>query len=199
MNIRTNYIINNRTIALVSHYEMANEYTRVIHESESFIVRQPPDEIVRASFIHFGCPLEEAVDLARKILKKPDSIPIALCAKRNLILTRCKVPNQDGIVWLILSHINEIQRYRINKTTVFLTNGQSFYVDIKVNDLKNQRNLAACLCESLVNQSTEQKTKYYLYDHKKEIALALENGKLEYIVKRNKEDDEDLDLDIVLK
>jgi len=199
MNIRTNYIINHKTIALVSHYEMANEYTRVIHESESFIVCQAPDEIARASFIHFGCPLEEAVDLARKILKSPDSIPIALCAKRNLVLIRCKASNRDGVVWLICSHINEIQRYRINKATVLLTNGRSFHVDIKVNDLQNQRNCAAYLCQSLVNQLTEQKTKYYLYDHKQEIALALEDGKLEYIVRRNKEDDEDLDVDIVLK
>ncbi len=48
---------------------------------------------------------------------------------------------------------------------------RSIHVDITVNDLKNQRHLAAYLFESLVNQSTKQKTTYYLYDHKKEIAL----------------------------
>lgn len=194
MNTRSNYIINNRTSALASYYELTNEYTRVVQGPEIFIVRQTPDEIVRASFHYYENNLEGAIHLARKILKRSDNVPIALSAAHNLILTRCKALNQDGVVWLICSQIQGIQRYRINKATVLLKNGPSIQVDIKVNALQDQRSWGACLCSSLLIQSASMKTKRYLYDRKKGIAFIWENGQLNYFVKRNKEDDEDLDL-----
>jgi len=193
MNTRSHYIINSRTSALASHFELGHEYTRVVQGHEVFIVRQTLEEIVRASFHYYEQSLEGAIHLARKILKRSDYIPIALSAAHNLILIRCKAPNQDGIIWLICSQIQEIHRYRINKTTVVLKNGPSIDVNIKVNTLQDLLGLGADLCSALI-QSDSRKTKSYFYDPKKGIALVWENGQLNYIVKRNKEDDEDLDM-----
>lgn len=194
MNTRKNYIINHRTSALVSHYEHTNEYTKVMHGLESFIVLQPPDEIVRQSFHYFGNNLEDALKSARKILNKHDPIPITLSAAHNLFLIRCDAPNQNGVVWLICSQIEEIQRYRINQTTVFLANGPSIQVDIKKRILQDQLRSASYLSSSLLFKPVPHKTKHYIYDPKKGIALVLEDGQLNYIERRNKEDDEDKDL-----
>ncbi|WP_071392937.1 competence protein ComK [Bacillus tuaregi] len=189
---RRHYIISTKTQAFFPHFE----HTLVLQDCEPFIVKQSSAKIMKASFHYFGINPIDAIQTARKILMKNGTIPIVLSAEQNLIFICCKALNHDGLVWLNNSHIQKVQPYRINKATVFLTNGYSIHVDSKADALQEQRRMAVNLGNSYINQSSRQeaKTKYYFYDHKNEIALALEDGQLKYIVKWNKKDDEDLDM-----
>ena len=55
------YIINKETSALISYFHNGYEYSQVIEGKRMFTVRQSPDKIVSATFLHIGSTLKVAI------------------------------------------------------------------------------------------------------------------------------------------
>ena len=93
------YIINLATSALISYFDNGYEYTQVIEGEDIFIIRQSPDDIVKASFLYMGSSVVGAIESARLILKKRYMLPIGLSVKHNIFLIRCHAKCKPGTVY----------------------------------------------------------------------------------------------------
>ncbi|WP_338449612.1 competence protein ComK [Niallia oryzisoli] len=183
------YLINLHTSALISHFSNGYEYTLVIEGMESFIVRQSPDDIVKATFLHLGSNLEGAIESARLILKGKYKVPIGLSTQHNIFLIRCRSSSYSGIVWMISSHIHDIEPdpYNLSKTIIHTFDHYSLTVDMKVDVLQTRRNQALFLHSVLLERSKMTKTMTFLYDRTKGIQLVKEPGQVNYTTKSKEE------------
>ena len=127
------YIINLATSALISYFDNGYEYTQVIEGDDIFIIRQSPDDIVKASFLYMGSSVEGAIESARLILKKRYMLPIGLSVKHNIFLIRCHAKCKPGTVWLVNSHIEDTLPNPANekKTIVYTKDGHSLTIETK--------------------------------------------------------------------
>ena len=189
MDIIQKYIINTQTSALFSYFDNGYEYSRVLEGNETFCVSQSPDEIVKESFHHIGFNLEGAIEATRLILKKKYKLPVALSAPKNIILIRCNSADKESTIWLINSHIQDIQPHENNQTNVYLRDGLALVVDIKIDSLQEKRNQASFLHTTLLEHSQMNKAITVLYEKDKGMMLVREKGQINYTVKRKEEKD----------
>ena len=89
----------------------------------------------------------------------------------------------NSTIWLIDSHILDIQSCENNQTMVFLIGGHSLNVDIKIDSLQEKRNQAAFLHTTLLNNSQMNKSISFLYEENKGMLLVREKGQINYTVK----------------
>ena len=177
------YIINTETSSLFSYFHNGYEFSRVIEGNKTFLVSQSPNEIVEESFYSIGSDLEGAMKAARVLLKKKYKLPVTLSAQKNIVLIRCRSTDRNSTIWLINSHIQDIQRYEHNQTMVHLIGGHSLIVDIKIYSLQEKRNQAAFLHTTLLNNSQMNKSISFLYEENKGMLLVREKGQVNYTVK----------------
>ena len=177
------YIINTEVSSVFSYFYNGYEYSRVLEGNNTFLVSKSPDEIVKESFHHIGSNLEGAIEATRVILKKKYKLPVTLSAQKNIVLIRCKSTDMNSTIWLINSHIQDIQPYENNQTMVFLIGGHSLIVDIKMDSLQEKRNQAAFLHTTLLNNSQMNKSITFLYEENKGMLLVREKGQINYTVK----------------
>ena len=177
------YFINTEVSSVFSYFYNGYEYSRVLEGNNTFLVSKSPDEIVKDSFHHVGSNLEGAIEATRVILKKKYKLPVTLSAQKNIVLIRCKSTDMNSTIWLIDSHIQDIQSYENNQTMVFLIGGHSLIVDIKMDSLQEKRNQAAFLHTNLLNNSQMNKSISFLYEENKGMLLVREKGQINYTVK----------------
>src|SRR4051812_6145215 len=199
MKMLKTYLITPKTSALFSYFYNGYEYSQVLERKKTFLVSQSPEEIVKESFIYAGGNLDGATQSARRILKKRYKLPIALSPQKNIVLIKCKSTNQEGIVWIVSSHIDDIQRYQVRQTIVHITDGHSFTVDMKTDKLQTTRTQAAFLRETLLERESFEieKKMTFLYEKDTGVRLMLiqEEGHLNYTLKKKEEDIEELELE----
>ena len=179
------YIINKETSALISYFHNGYEYSQVIEGKHMFTVRQSPDKIVSATFLHIGSNLKGAIESARLILKKSYKIPICLSTQHNIYLIRCHTKLKTGTVWLVNSHIDDIDPDPTDKTKsiIRLIHGQSLTVDIKVELLQSRRTQSTFLHSVLSERSKMNKTMTLFYEKDNGITIVKDKGQLNYVVK----------------
>ena len=182
----THYLINCETSALISYFQNGFEYTQVIEGNSSFFVSQSPDEIVKESFLYAGVELGGATKSSRSILKKTYKLPVALSAQKNIILIKCKIHKLKGTIWLIHSHISDIEPHH-NQTIVYLEGGYSLKLDINTETLQTRRNQATFLRTTLLERSEMEKTITFLYEKDHGIMLVKEKGQINYTQKDKEE------------
>ncbi|MCQ6274723.1 competence protein ComK [Bacillus sp. V3B] len=184
------YLINSKTSALCSYFYNGYEYSQFLERKEIFLVSQSPEEIVKESFIYAGRDLNGATKSARRILKKTYKLPIALSAQKNIVLIKCKSTNREGTVWLISSHIDDTHPYQNRQTFVHMTDGHSLTVAMETDELQTKRTQALFLRETLLERECfeTEKTMTFLYEKNTGIMLVQEEGHLNYIVKKKKEE-----------
>lgn len=198
MKILQDYLITPKTSALFSYFYNGYEYSQVLERKRTFLVRQSPNEIVEKSLIYTGRgDLEGATKTSRQILKKKYKLPVALSPQNDIVLIKCKSTNQEGTVWIISSHIDDIQRYQNRQTIVHITDGHSFTVDRQTDRLQTTRTQATFLRETLLEREhfEPEKKMTFLYEKNTGIRLLLvqEKGHLNYIIKRKEGDIEELE------
>lgn len=179
------YIINTETSSLFSYFYNGYEYSRVLEGNKTFLVSKSPNKIVQESFYHVGFSLEGAIEAACVILKKKYKLPVTLSAQKNIVLIRCRSIDRKSTIWLINSHIQDIQPYENNQTIVYLIGGHSLIVDIKTNLLQEKRNQASFLHTTLLENSQMKKCITFLYEKDQGMTLVREKGQLNYTVKEN--------------
>ncbi|WP_338452564.1 competence protein ComK [Niallia oryzisoli] len=187
-----NYLINLFTSALISHFDNGYEYTQIIEGKQTFIVRQSPDDIVKASVLHLGSNLDGAIESARLILKKKYKVPIGLSIQHNIFLIRCHSIHHTGIVWVVNSHIHDIEPDPNDrkKTIIHFIDNHSLTVHMKVDLLQTKRNQALYLHSVLLERSKMTKTMTLLYEEDKGIIFVKEAGQLNYTVKSKEKEKE---------
>ena len=155
-------------------------------DNSSFFVSQSPDEIVKESFLYAGVELGGATKSSRSILKKTYKLPVALSAQKNIILIKCKIHKLKGTIWLIHSHISDIEPHH-NQTIVYLEGGYSLKLDINTETLQTRRNQATFLRTALLERSEMKKTITFLYEKDHGIMLVKEKGQINYTQKDKEE------------
>lgn len=181
------YLINCQTSALISYFYNGYEYSQIIEGEHSFLVSQSPNEIVKASFLYAGLELNGAIKCSRSILKGRNKLPVALSPQKNIILIRWN-SKQDGTIWLVQSHIHEIEPHHHNQTMVHLIGGHSLILDIKTDKLQTRRNQATFLRTTLLERSNLENTMTFLYEKDKGFILVKEEGQINF-TQKNKEGD----------
>ncbi|WP_338470943.1 competence protein ComK [Niallia sp. XMNu-256] len=176
------YIINCKTSALFSYFYNGYEYSQVIEGDLSFLVSQSPNEIVKASFLYAGHELNGAIKSSRSILKGRNKLPVALSAQQNIILIRCN-SKKDGTMWLVQSHIYDIEPLPPNQTIVHLIGGHSLIIDVNTDRLQNRQNQATFLRTTLLERSKMEKNMIFLYEKEKSILLVKEEGQINFTEK----------------
>jgi competence protein ComK len=180
------YNINTETSSFFSYFSNGYEYSRVLEGNKTFLVSKSPDQIVKNSFHHIGSNLEGAIEATRIILKKKYKLPVTLSAQKNIVLIRCRSTDINDInstIWLVNSHIQDIQPYENNQTMVYLLGGHSLIVDMKIDPLQDKRNQAAFLHTTLLENSQMNKSITFLCEEDKGMHVVREKGQINYTVK----------------
>ena len=180
------YIINRLTSALASHFHNGYEYTQVLEGTQTFLVAQSPDHIVKESFLQNGFTLDGAMEAARYTLKKKNKLPVVLSAQHQIALIRCPSTDKAGTVWLVDSHIrsSETNPTHHSKTIVYTKNGHSLIIDMKPDRLQTKRTQASFLNSTFLKNSEMNKTMTFFYDKDHGIQLVKEKGQLNYTLKK---------------
>lgn len=144
------YIINKFTYALITDYDAyGNENTLVYEGTETFVVKQTPNEIVEASFNYLGNGLEGAMKGARGILKKTKMVPVALHIPQEIILFSCKLPHNLGIAWFNNKGIYTAESISKKRTRVYLVSGKSIDVAMSYPVFQSKRQQSSFLFTTL--------------------------------------------------
>jgi len=180
------YIINRYTSALASYFHNGYEYTQVLEGTETFLVAQSPEQIVRNSFLSIGFNLEGAIEAAGHILKKTYKLPVVLSAQHHIALIRCPSVDKSSTVWLIESHIDSVENNpkQHNKTIVRTNHGQSLIIDMKLDRLQTRRTQATFLISTFLKNSEMNKTMTFYYEKGHGIQLVKETGQVNYTFKK---------------
>ena len=185
MIVRNDYLCNRKTIAVFSNFHLGNEYSGVLQGKNHFSVRQSPLEIIQNSFLNVGGDLEGALRSSRFHLDKKCTVPAALSVSNNIILIPCKAASSlGGMVWIVASHIVNIDSYKKNQTIVYTTDGHELIVDMRTNKLQTDPERGSIPARNLLKN---QRMKNDLISDDEEnngYLLVKENGQINYTAKK---------------
>lgn len=174
------YFINVGTSSLMPFYYNGYKFSRVIEEEEVFFVRQSPVEIVEKTFREIGSDLTGARKAAHSFLKRKYKNPVVLSAAKNITLIPCMTADKQDYVWLIDSHILEIQPHNSIQTKVHLKGGHGVIIDVKVESFLEKRAHASLLHTSFLKNSHLDRNKNALYKKEAGLLFVKEDGHLNY-------------------
>jgi Genetic competence transcription factor len=130
-----NYEINNSTIAIEP---IDNNTSRVIEESNIFIVNKNTTEIVNHSCKFFGSSFLGRREGTKALTGISYKAPIIIEETKSIIFFPTSSPRFDKCYWISLNHINDYVSKTGTSTLLLFKNGQNLNVNVSYGSLENQ-------------------------------------------------------------
>lgn len=186
MVIRTRYLINQKTEAMVGEYdENGEEMTRVIEGKEMFLVKETPFDILNNTFIHLGFDLEGALKGAKTVLGGKYMVPVCINAELGMVWFSSNSFRKSGGIWLAYKHIHTLSPISKKETMVITSNGHRIPVPMSLNHIDLKKNQSAFLHTTFV--ARWEGIKKFLYEPESGFTLCKEPGDLNYRVREKEE------------
>lgn len=140
MNIEQNYIVNDKTIAIVPAKQI--EFDSIVVESEGVhYIRQTPQQIIEASCIHNWSDYEGRRNAVIHHTGFKEKVPIPIHPNKGIVAFPTHAIKHIDCCWLIPQHILRIDTLKDDpkyKTIVTFTNRKSLRLDVSIRSLKSQ-------------------------------------------------------------
>jgi len=128
------YEINRKTIAIVP---VSTNVSRIIEESETFLVKKRPTEIIDDSCKYFGSSYLGRHEGTKKLIGINYKSPIIIEETKEIIFFPTSSPRFDDCHWLSLDKI--VDHFKSHKgSTIKFINGEELEIDISSMSLENQ-------------------------------------------------------------
>ena len=101
--VKNNYEINNSTLAIIPIDENSS---RVLEETEEYIVKKTPFEIIEDSCIYFGSNYKGRYEGTKKLIGMNYKLPIIIEESRNIIFFPTTSPKLFECIWISLNNLN---------------------------------------------------------------------------------------------
>ena len=186
MVIRTSYLINQKTEAMVGEYhDNGEEMTRVIEGKEMFIVNETPFDILNNTFIHLGFDLEGALKGAKSVLGERYRLPVCINAELGMVWFSSNSFRKSGGIWLSYKHIRKLVPISKKETMVLTDYGHRIPVPMSLNQIDLKKNQSAFLHTTFI--ARWQGIKKFLYEPESGFTLCKDPGDLNYRVREKEE------------
>lgn len=162
MEIRKNYLLNEKTVLVTGEYnERAELLTRVIEGKETFLVRKTPAQIIESSLLHVGSNLQGALSSSKALLGPMRMYPISVNAHLGIMLFPTKSMKKYNCVYFSLMHVKNTHALGTDKTEVLTSFGHTIVIDMKVSAFNNKRQKVNQLRE-IITKNTKSPLNFYL-------------------------------------
>ena len=131
MEVRVQYLINEKTVMLTGEYSNREEiWTRVIEGEETFLVKKAPTDVIEESLLHEGSNFI-GTRLSLKYLYSPMRIrPISVNPQKGILLFPTKNVKRLSCIWFSLIHVKNTKPVGVRKTEVIMSFGQTILLDM---------------------------------------------------------------------
>ena len=137
-----NYEISKGTLAVVPNN---SEGSLVYEDSERYLIKQTPYEVMEASCLYFGSSYKGRKEGAKNILGAEYKVPIIVDDADNIIVFPTTSPLSQECVWISLSHVKSYERIDSNNTKIIFDNGKDLIVPASYRSIENQISRASRL------------------------------------------------------
>jgi competence protein ComK len=176
MEVKYDYLINNRTILLYGVlHENGHLYTFVLEEEEAFWVAIAPIKLIDQSLISYGSSFSGALKSSTQLLgKERKKYPIKIDASLDIWLFPTKSYRQDNCVWFSLNHVRDTMPIGQKFTKVYLSNGHMFELVLNESAFRAKLRTAESLRDIIT--SNTKGSQNYLIDPKKGFMIVEKKG-----------------------
>ncbi|ULT59590.1 competence protein ComK [Neobacillus drentensis] len=152
MEIRKNYLINEKTGLLMGeYYTNGTLYTRVIEDMENFLVAMSPVHLIDKSLLQYGSSLIGALSSSKEVLGEMYMYPIKVSSSLDIWLFPSKSYKKSNCIWFVLNHIEDTLPQSVQQTEVFLRFGHQITIKMKESAFRTKRRNAEKLRERISN------------------------------------------------
>lgn len=142
-----NYEINRQTLAVLSY---GKERSKIIEETDEFIINLPVSKIIDNSCRFFGSSYEGRVNGTKNILGVSHKAPIIIEESMKIIFFPTTSPRLENCSWISLNNISEY--YKLFGDTIVKFNcGKKIKLELSYGIIDNQV-LRATRLESLLSK-----------------------------------------------
>lgn len=128
------YEINDETLAVLS---FDKNKSRIIEDSDDYIVDEVPYSIMDNSCRYFGSSFEGRVMGSKDILGSVYKTPIVVEESKNLIFFPTEALSSPSISWISYNRIKAVEKYG-RKSKIVFDNDESIVIDCPYFSVKNQ-------------------------------------------------------------
>src|SRR4051794_30948006 len=108
MEIRKNYLINEKTGLLIGdYYTNGALYTKVIEGMEIFLVAMSPVQLIDKSLLQYGSSFIGALSSSKEVLGEMYMYPIKISSSLDIWLFPSKSYKKSNCIWFVLNHIED--------------------------------------------------------------------------------------------
>lgn len=151
------YEINNSTIAIIS---IKKGCSKVIEDSEDFIVTKDSTEIINDSCKFFGSSYSGRFEGTKNLIGVNYKAPIIIEESREIIFFPTSSPRFQNCNWICLKKINTIEK-EDKKTILNFKNGRSLTIDVSYHSIENQILRSTLLESKIRNRKKETLDKHF--------------------------------------
>ncbi|MFK4998641.1 competence protein ComK [Bacillus sp. N9] len=143
MKMYEDYIIKPRTAALIPKFDtLGNPLTQVIEETNSFLVKSSPLEVIERSINYYGNDYDGARKASKLILGGVDMAPVQICGDLDMYWFPSHSPSKEHCIWFALAQIRDIMFQSKSETKVLLTYGHTITVVMGTKRFRKKIHLA---------------------------------------------------------
>ncbi|MDX8361285.1 MULTISPECIES: competence protein ComK [Bacillaceae] len=163
------YEVNRHTMSILPHIYEGRPVSKVIEETEEFIVLMKPLQIVERSCFYYGTSFRGRREGTYKIIGISYKAPIAIEPSNMIYLFPTLSPKKSLCAWISHPHVQDHKPVAGNKTDVIFVNKTNIELPISHRSFKNQLHRTAQLQTKLTDRidNNNRKMAFLLTPEKK--------------------------------
>lgn len=185
MGIKSNYIINQNTAAILPEFKLEGAKALVIENNNQFYVRRSPSQIVEVSLLQYGSNLSGARSSSQHFLGQIRRPPIMICSKLDIFFYTSSAMKNHEAVWISAAHTKQIKNMYNKRTRICFVNGDHVEIDGKFKSIQSYYHrcleLKKIQMEAIIeNQKENSKEGLYQLDKRTSLFFVKDPASLSY-------------------
>ena len=129
------YEINNGTLAILAS---GKGKSRIIEDSNNYIVDQSPFDVMDHSCKYFGSSYEGRRQGSKEVIGANYKLPIIVEDGRNLVFFPTSSIEDKECMWIAVNKIKKYEAFDYNTTKITFYNGQFIIIPLSYRSVQNQ-------------------------------------------------------------
>lgn len=137
MSIKSNYVINQSTAAILPEFRKEGAKALVIENNDQFYVSKSPSQIVENSLLQYGSNLSGARSSSQHFLGQIRRPPIMICSKLDIFFFTSTAMKNHEAIWISVAHTKQIKNMHNKRTRIYFLNGDHIETDGKYKSIQS--------------------------------------------------------------
>ncbi|MDF2556614.1 MAG: hypothetical protein K0R71_442 [Bacillales bacterium] len=185
MNIKSNYVINVCTAAILPEFKKEGAKALVIETNDQFYVSKSPSQIVENSLLQYGSNLSGARRSSQHFLGQIRRPPIMICSKLDIFFYTSTAMKNHEAVWISAAHTKQIKNMHNKRSRICFLNGDHIEIDGKFKSIQSYYHrcleLKKIQIEAIIgNQKESSKEGQYHLDQRTSLFFVKDPASLSY-------------------